>query len=102
LVPELYGADLPERPILIDQPKNPYYPLRRAFIDGGYKLITTPSMDSNLLFDLNHDPGETKDLVEAEPETFRHTREAYEAFISGITEFTPRPFGAPPPKTATK
>ena len=99
LVPELYGGELPERPILIDQPKNPYYPLRRSFIDGGYKLITTPSMDSNLLFDLNKDPGETKDLADVEPDAFRHTREAYEAFMSEVPEFTPRPFGAPPPKT---
>jgi hypothetical protein len=34
-VAELFGGELPERPVLIDQPKNPYYPLKRAFIHRG-------------------------------------------------------------------
>jgi arylsulfatase A-like enzyme len=102
LVPELFGSDLAERPILVDQPKNPYYPLRRAFIDQGYKLIHTPSLESYLLFDLNHDPGETKDLAESNPDLMRRVRESYQAFQTTVPDVAPRPLGLPPSRTAAK
>src|SRR6266540_2918260 len=38
LAPELFGTELPERPILIDQPRNPHYRPKRAFIEGAFKL----------------------------------------------------------------
>jgi choline-sulfatase len=99
--PELYGADLPERPILIDQPRNPYYPLKRAFIEGGYKLHDLPKPQNCLLFDLSRDPGETQDLVAAEPEILARIRESYEAFMSAITPVAPL-LVAPPPSAAPR
>jgi choline-sulfatase len=99
--PELYGADLPERPILIDQPRNPYYPLKRAFIEGGYKLHDLPKPQTYLLFDLSRDPGETQDLVATEPEILGRMRESYEAFMSAITPVAPL-LVAPPPSAAPR
>jgi arylsulfatase A-like enzyme len=99
--PELYGADLPERPILIDQPRNPYYPLKRAFIEGGYKLHDLPKPQTYLLFDLSRDPGETQDLVATEPEILARIRESYEAFMSVITPVAPL-LVAPPPSAAPR
>jgi arylsulfatase A-like enzyme len=95
-VPELYGADLAERPILIDQPRNPYYPLKRAFIEGGYKLHHLPKSPTYLLFDLSHDPGETHDLAAAEPGVLAQMRASYEAFVSQIAPVTPLPVEPPP------
>jgi choline-sulfatase len=98
---ELYGADLPERPILIDQPQNPYYPLKRAFIEGGYKLHHLPKSRTDLLFDLSRDPGETHDLAAAEPEMLARIRASYEAFMSGITLVAPLTV-TPPPSTGPR
>jgi choline-sulfatase len=93
---ELYGADLPERPILIDQPRNPYYPLKRAFIEGGYKLHYLPEARTYLLFDLSNDPGETHDLASTEPGLLERMRASYEAFSSGIVPVTPLPVATSP------
>jgi choline-sulfatase len=95
-VRELYGADLPERPILIDQPRNPYYPLKRAFIEGGYKLHYLPEARTYLLFDLSNDPGETHDLAATEPGVLERMRASYEAFSSGIVPVTPMPVATSP------
>ena len=94
--PELYGSDLPERPILIDQPKNPYYPLKRAFIMDGFKLHYLPEAGNYLLFDLSNDPGETRDLAASEPELLAKMRAAYEAWMSAIPQYTPLPVAPPP------
>jgi choline-sulfatase len=96
--PELFGGECPERPVLIDQPKNPYYPLKRAFIDGGYKLHDTPGTGTYQLFDLSHDPGERKDLAPSEPELLARMRKAYESFMSGVVEVVPRPTAPAQPK----
>jgi choline-sulfatase len=98
LAPELFGGDCPERPILVDQPKNPYYQLKRAFIDGDYKLHDTPATGTYQLFDLAHDPGERKDLAPSEPELLERMRKTYGTFMSGIVEVVPRPTAPPPPK----
>jgi choline-sulfatase len=98
--PELSGADLPERPILIDQPKNPYYPLKRAFLEGGYKLHHLAESKTYLLFDLSHDPGEKNDVAPSQPELLARIRQSYESFMSGIIEVAPVPVGPPAPETA--
>jgi choline-sulfatase len=91
LGPELFGGTLPERPILIDQPKNPYYPPKRAFIDGQYKLHHAIDSNAYRLFDLAHDPGETEDLAGSDPELLRKVRRSYAAFTSDIIELNPAP-----------
>jgi choline-sulfatase len=109
LAPELFGGESSEHPILVDQPRNPYYPLRRAFIEGSYKLhfsseAVAGSADPRVsyqLFDLSHDPGEQKDLAPTDPELLERMKKAYESFMSAIVEFTPRPIAPwPPAKTA--
>jgi choline-sulfatase len=91
LVPEIFGGQLPQRPILIDQPKNPYYPAKRAYIDGPYKLHHTIDSNAYKLFDLSRDPGETEDLAVSEPDTLRKVRRAYANFTSDIIELKPAP-----------
>src|SRR5882724_7408842 len=100
LVPELLGDDLPPRPVLIDQPRNPYYPPRRGFIEGPYKLHHDIDPDLYKLFDLDHDPGETNDLAATQPDLLAQEQASYARFVSKIVEFTPkRTVPYPPPKT---
>jgi choline-sulfatase len=89
--PEIYGADLPARPVLIDQPRNPYYPLKRAFIEGDYKLHHLPESKTYLLFDLAADPGEKSDLAPGQPDLVAAMRQSYESLMSGIVEVAPVP-----------
>jgi arylsulfatase A-like enzyme len=91
LVAELFGGELPGRPILIDQPRNPYYPPKRAFIDWPYKLHHAIDSNAYRLFDLSRDPGETEDLAGSEPDVLRKVRRAYALFTSDIVELTPTP-----------
>ncbi|HZU84055.1 MAG TPA: sulfatase [Polyangiaceae bacterium] len=100
--PELFGADLPESPILVDQPRNPYYPLKRAFIDGGYKLHVLPESKTYLLFDLAHDPGEKNDLAANEPDTLARMRRSYDEFMSRIVEVAPVPVARAEPTTSKR
>jgi choline-sulfatase len=94
-VPELSGADLPECPILIDQPRNPYYPLTRAFIEGGYKLHHLPESKTYLLFDLSRDPGEKNDLSRSQPDLLAQIRRSYESFMSRVVAVAPIPVAPP-------
>jgi len=89
LLPEVFGAEGAARPVLIDQPRNPYYPPKRAFIDGRYKLHHAIDSNTYRLFDLDRDPKETENLVEADPELLRKVRRTYAAFASEIVEINP-------------
>jgi choline-sulfatase len=89
LTPELFGGDLPPRPILLDQPRNPYYPPKRGFIEGAYKLHHMIESDTYHLFDLDRDPGETIDLADTDPTLLARVQRSYTAFTARITEFTP-------------
>jgi choline-sulfatase len=97
---ELAGADLSEHPILVDQPKNPYYPLTRAFIEGGYKLHHLAESKTYLLFELSGDPGEKTDLAQSQPELLARIRQSYESFMSGIVQVAPVPVAPAAPQTA--
>src|SRR5262249_43078307 len=89
------GGALPERPILIDQPKNPYYDTKRAFILGGLKLHHL--VDANVwhLFDLDHDPAEKVDLALTEPARLQEIRRVYSSFVATIPAVAP---SAPEPE----
>jgi arylsulfatase A-like enzyme len=89
LAPELFGADLPERPVLIDQPKNPYYEAKRAYIDGGLKLHHLFDSNTYRLYDLDHDPREAHDLSPEDPVRLKRIRRAYAQFSSQIVEIEP-------------
>jgi arylsulfatase A-like enzyme len=89
LLPELFGAEGAARPVLMDQPKNPYYPPKRAFIEGRYKLHHAIDSNTYRLFDLDRDPKETSDLTEAEPDLLKKVRRSYALFASEIVEINP-------------
>jgi arylsulfatase A-like enzyme len=91
LVTELFGGQLPDRPILVDQPKNPYYPPKRAFIEWPFKLHHAIDSNAYRLFDLAHDPGETEDLAGNDAVLMRKVRRSYAAFTSEIIELNPAP-----------
>jgi choline-sulfatase len=91
LAAELFGADLAERPILIDQPRNPYYRPKRAFIDGNMKLHHLIDSNTFRLYDLDNDPKETQDLAPEDGAPLKRMRHAYAAFVSQMVEVDPVP-----------
>ena len=91
MVPALSGRALDERPVIIDQPKCPYYRPKRAFIDGNFKLHHLIDANAYRLFDLSVDPGETNDLAATRPEDLERLRRAYAAAVSRIEDVAPTP-----------
>jgi arylsulfatase A-like enzyme len=89
LVPELFGAEGPPRPVLIDQPRNPYYPPKRGYIEGRYKLHHAIDSNTYRLFDLDRDPKETSDLAESDADLLKKVRRSYALFASEIVEINP-------------
>ncbi len=89
LAPELFGGDLPPRPILIDQPRNPYYTAKRAFIEDGLKLHHLRDSNTYRLYDLDRDPGETVDLAPTNPAALKHIRHDYARFVAQIVDVEP-------------
>jgi arylsulfatase A-like enzyme len=86
LAPELFGADLPERAILIDQPHNVYYNTKRAFIEGRLKLHHLVDSNTYRLYDLDRDPGETDDLAAEDPAALRRIQHDFALLTSQINE----------------
>jgi arylsulfatase A-like enzyme len=90
LVTELAGGTLPDRPVLVDQPHNPYYDTKRAFIlrskEGTFKLHHLVSANTYRLYDLGRDPAEKQDLVAGQPELFQRMRRAYAAYVATIPD----------------
>jgi choline-sulfatase len=97
LAPELFGADLPERPILIDQPRNVYYDTKRAFIEGNLKLHHLLDSNTYRLYDLDRDPGETNDMAAEDPATLRRIRRDFAQLTSQINEVEAVPPSEAPP-----
>jgi len=76
------GQELPERPVIADQPKNPYYETRRVFIADGWKLHHLPDTGSWRLYRVTDDYERGDSLVDAEPERFAEIKAAYELFLA--------------------
>lgn len=73
-----------ERPILVDMPEGPHNRQRRAFYDGNLKLITSAGQVLGL-YDLEKDPGETKDLSEDSAQ-LDPIRRKMDEFLDGLTQ----------------
>jgi choline-sulfatase len=97
LVTELMGGEVPARPVLVDQPRNPYYPPRRGFIQGAYKLHHFIDTGAYRLFDLDQDPSEQADLAESRPDLLQEVQRSYEQFAAKIVDYIPTPMGEPRP-----
>jgi arylsulfatase A-like enzyme len=63
LVQELFGAPAEPRDVVIDMPYTDQTPRRRALIHGRYKIIESESETTPLLFDLESDPGEQRNIA---------------------------------------
>jgi arylsulfatase A-like enzyme len=97
LLSEMVGGEVAPRPVLVDQPRNPYYLPRRGFIDGAYKLHHAIDTETFRLFDLDQDPGEQTDLADNRPELLQQVQHAYEQFAAQIADYLPTPTGDPRP-----
>jgi hypothetical protein len=86
LDPELFGADLAERPILVDQPRNVYYDAKRGFIEGGMKLHYLIDSNTYHLYDLDRDPRETHDLASEAPQELKRVKRDYAQLASQIND----------------
>lgn len=86
LVPELYGAEPEERPVVIDLPRDNLQDRRRAVIDGGLKLIARGDDDAQRwhLYDLAADPKERKNLAETDPARLEQAKKRYFEITAGI------------------
>jgi choline-sulfatase len=89
LVPEILGADIPERPVYAELPIGPYNDERRTLIQDGWKLITIASGNRTLLFHLDEDPGETHDLASEQPAQLAHMKEAMAELRAGLDRVEP-------------
>jgi len=83
LVPEIFGADEPPRPVICDLPADSHNERRRAMIEDGWKLISFGKNDFRYeLYNLNDDPGETKDLYKKDKARAKAMRDRYKQ-VSG-------------------
>jgi arylsulfatase A-like enzyme len=64
LVPELYGLSPEPRPVVADLPRDNLQDRRRALIRGDDKLIAFGDDRYFMMFDLNQDPEERRDLIQ--------------------------------------
>jgi len=83
------GQELPERPIIADQPKNPYYETRRIYIKDGWKLHDLPDTGMHRLYKITKDYERGDSLVESEPAAFSRIKASYDLFLA--SKFNPLP-----------
>jgi arylsulfatase A-like enzyme len=96
LVPEVFGEDLPARPIVCDLPADSHNERRRALIEGGWKIIAFGKDFRYELYDLEHDPGELVDLHKKDKARFEAMRARYKQVSATIQDV--KAFGGPPVK----
>ncbi|MCA9592651.1 MAG: sulfatase [Myxococcales bacterium] len=89
LVPELFGAEPPPRPVLLDLPPDSNNPERRALIQGHDKLLVFGNDYRFDLYDLKRDPGELSDLAKKEPEKLQEMKALYEKVWGAVPKVKP-------------
>jgi choline-sulfatase len=63
LLPEVFGTRMPDRPIIVDQPRCDLMDRRRALIEGDYKLIAFGDDTAFSLYKVSEDFREEHDLA---------------------------------------
>jgi hypothetical protein len=76
------GQEQPARPIVADQPKNPYYEARRVFVDGDWKLHHLPDSGTYRLYDVRGGIERGDSVAESRPEELARIKAAYERFVA--------------------
>jgi choline-sulfatase len=84
LVGELHGQEPEPRPVVVDLPRDNLQDRRRAVIDGNDKLIARGDDDEWLLYDLERDPHEKKNLADSDPGRFERMKKLYLELSSHI------------------
>jgi len=88
------GQELPARPIVADQPKNPYYEARRVFIDRGWKLHHLEDAGTYRLYELADDTERGDSLADSRPDELARIKAAYERFQAlELKPIPPVPYG---------
>lgn len=90
LVPEMYGKAAPAREVIVDLPRTSDNDRRRAMVWGDYKLTSYGDDFRYELYNVVKDPGETKDLVKAEKQTFEDMKARYKERLKTIKDICPK------------
>lgn len=77
LVPEIFGAKVPERRIVVDLPRSDLMDRRRAVIANDDKIIAFGDDRAFRLYDLAEDPWEKTDLAKTDPERLERMKAIY-------------------------
>jgi arylsulfatase A-like enzyme len=89
LVPELHGAALPARDVILDLPRTSDSDRRRALIRGDLKLLALGDDDAFQLYDLQADPHEGKDQQWGRRAELAAMKEAYATWSAKIPSLCP-------------
>lgn len=91
LVPEIYGKEEPKsrEPILLELAEDTNNPARRAIIEGDYKLTVYDKGWKKLLFNIEKDPGEEKDLSKEMPEKVEELEKKLEEAFDALPVVKP-------------
>ncbi len=84
LVPELYGASVEERDVLVDLPRCDLMDRRRAFIHGEYKLISFGDDAQFQLYNVVKDFREENNLARSQPDLFEDMKRRYQAMSDQV------------------
>jgi arylsulfatase A-like enzyme len=91
LVRELHGVEAPEprEPLVMELAEDSHNPPRRAILGGGYKLIVYGDAWKTMLFDLNADPGEQRDLARTEPAKLAEMKALFDRTFKAVPSIAP-------------
>ncbi len=90
LVPEIEGAAVGDRDVVIDLPKTSDNFRRRALVWQRYKLLALDDDFRFELYDLVDDPGETRELHAQLPAVFADMKKRYQAASRRIHDVCPK------------
>jgi choline-sulfatase len=77
LVPEIFGAEVPRRRIVVDLPRSDLMDRRRGVIADDDKIIAFGDDRAFRLYDLASDPWEKTDLAKTDPERLERMKAIY-------------------------